>query len=447
MARKVRASGFETRTARLKRPVAKKPEFVRIAPGISLGYRRNATAGTWVARVADGRGGNWTKAIGTADDYDEADGVAVLDYWTAQDRAKQVARRGKDQAAEAVTPKAIETVTTLRSALDRYEADLRTRGGDEGNAVRVRRHLADAMLDRPVADLSLNSLRAWRDSLTAKRRRKPGDETPDEQPGTPLAPSGVNRLCTALKAALNLAADLDPRIASRREWEQGLATIPGAEEARNIILPDQDIGKLLALAQGTDFGFLLEGLAVTGARVSQLARANVADLQDNRPDPRIMMPSSAKGRGTKAVMRRPVPISADFAARLRLVAEGRQAEGPLFPKGDGRWKDTDHARPFARIVKAAGIKVGDGEPVTSYALRHSSIVRALLANVPVRVVASQHDTSVAMIERNYSRFISDHADAMARAAMLHVAIQADTAAVCARPAVAPGEVIPLRAPA
>jgi hypothetical protein len=73
MARKVRASGFETRTARLKRPVAKKPEFVRIAPGISLGYRRNATAGTWVARVADGRGGNWTKAIGSADDYDEAD--------------------------------------------------------------------------------------------------------------------------------------------------------------------------------------------------------------------------------------------------------------------------------------------------------------------------------------------------------------------------------------
>ena len=425
MARKVRASGFETRTARLKRPVAKKPDFIRIAPGVSLGYRRNATAGTWVARVADGRGGNWTKGIGSADDYDEADGVAVLDYWTAQERAKQVAHNGKDRAAEAATaPKVVETMTTLRRALDRYEADLRTRGADEGNAVRVRRHLAEAVLDQPVAALSPNELRRWRDSLTAKRRRKPGDDAPDENPGKPLAPSGINRLCAALKAALNLAADLDPSISSRRTWEQGLATIPGADEARNVILPDGDIRKLLALAptQGADFGLLMEGLAVTGARVSQLARANVADLQDNRTDPRIMMPSSAKGRGTKAVMRRPVPISGYFAARLRQAAEGRTAGSPLFPKGTGRWQDTDHARPFKRLVKAAGIKTEDGAPVTSYSLRHSSIVRSLLANVPVRVVASQHDTSVAMIERNYSRFITDHADALARAAMLHVAL-------------------------
>jgi integrase len=423
MARKVRASGFETRTARLKRSVAKKPEFVRIAPGVSLGYRRNATAGTWVARVADGRGGNWTKGIGTADDHDDANGDTVLDYWQASDRAKQVARGGKDQTAEAAAaPQAVETVTTLCAALDRYEADLRTRGGDEGNAVRVRRHLTAAMLDRSVVSLSLKALRDWRDGLTAKRRRKPGDAEP-EAPGEPLTPSGVNRLCTALKAALNLAADLDDRIISRRAWEQGLATLPGAEEARNVVLADSDIRKLIVAAptQGADFGLLVEGLAVTGARVSQLARTNVRDLQDDRPDPRIQVPSSAKGRGTKAVLRRPVPISADFAARLREAAEGRAADGPLFPKGAGRWKDTDHARPFAKIVKAAEIKTDDGEPVTSYALRHSSIVRALLVNVPVRVVASQHDTSVAMIERNYSRFIADHADAMARAAMFRVA--------------------------
>jgi hypothetical protein len=58
------------------------------------------------------------------------------------------------------------------------------------------------------------------------------------------------------------------------------------------------------------------------------------------------------------------------------------------------------------LVKAAKIETDDGEPVTSYALRHSSIVRGLLASVPIRVVASHHDTSVAMIEKNYSRFIT-----------------------------------------
>ena len=56
-----------------------------------------------------------------------------------------------------------------------------------------------------------------------------------------------------------------------------------------------------------------------------------------------------------------------------------------------------------------------------YALRHSSIVRQLLASVPVRVVAAGHDTSVAMIERNYSRYITDHADALVRSAMLNLA--------------------------
>ena len=60
----------------------------------------------------------------------------------------------------------------------------------------------------------------------------------------------------------------------------------------------------------------------------------------------------------------------------------------------------------------------DPAEVTMYALRHSSIVRQLLAGVPVRIVAAGRDTSVAMIERNYSRYITDHADALVRGAML-----------------------------
>ena len=43
-----------------------------------------------------------------------------------------------------------------------------------------------------------------------------------------------------------------------------------------------------------------------------------------------------------------------------------------------------------------------------YALRHSSIVRMLLRNVPIRLVASLHNTSVAMIEKHYSKYITEH---------------------------------------
>jgi hypothetical protein len=86
------------------------------------------------------------------------------------------------------------------------------------------------------------------------------------------------------------------------------------------------------------------------------------------------------------------------------------------PSGEP-WKKSDHSRLFARAAKAAR---QDPEEVTMYALRHSSIVRQILAGVPIRVVAVNHDTSIAMLERTYSRHIGDHSDALARGALLDI---------------------------
>ena len=72
---------------------------------------------------------------------------------------------------------------------------------------------------------------------------------------------------------------------------------------------------------------------------------------------------------------------------------------------------------FRAIVAEVGLVPAE---VTAYALRHSSIVRMLLAGIPVRLVASLHDTSITEIERHYSRFISEvaHSDALSRRALL-----------------------------
>jgi hypothetical protein len=98
MARSVRKARLETRTARLKLPVARKPLFIRIGPGLSLGYRRNQIAGTWVLRLADGKGGATTKAIGTADDYEDAKAPR---YWTIGRR-----RNEQNRLREALTGRA-----------------------------------------------------------------------------------------------------------------------------------------------------------------------------------------------------------------------------------------------------------------------------------------------------------------------------------------------------
>ena len=285
MPRSIRSSDLETRSARLKLPVAKKPLFVRIGSGIGLGYRCNRTAGSWVGRFADGKGGNRTEVIGVADDYENADGNRLLDFWQAQGRVRALARG--DGGTIYSRP------VRVGEALDSYETDLQTRGGDIGNVSRVRAHLTPEPRGATVALLAAGDLRRWRDGLVKS-----------------LAPSTVNRTCTVLKAAFNLAAEHDERIANRHAWEKGLATIPDAEQSRNVILGEGDVRWIIAeaQAQNPEFGLFVEVAAVTGARVSQLARIEVQDLQADRANPRLLMPTSRKGRGTKKILRHPVPI-------------------------------------------------------------------------------------------------------------------------------------------
>src|SRR6516162_605413 len=91
MPRSVRAPQLENRTSRLKLKVRRKPFWILVDRGAALGYRRNKTAGTWSGRYADGHGSYWTEVLpGRADDFDEADGIAVLDYWQAQKRVREI---------------------------------------------------------------------------------------------------------------------------------------------------------------------------------------------------------------------------------------------------------------------------------------------------------------------------------------------------------------------
>src|SRR5215471_15500282 len=280
MPRRPRAPRLETRTARLKLPVRKKPhDFNSIAPGIQLGYRRCKGAGRWVVKVADGHGSYWTKRVAYADDHENADDEHILSWWQAQDKARALAR-GKDAGGRPAT---------VAEALADYENDLISRGASPANARRVSTLLPSSMLAKPVALLTARELKHLRDGLIAKGAK----------------PASVNRDMKGLKAALNLAAAHDERIVNARAWRTGLAALPDAHTARNIILIDEQVLALIAAAYGENgaVGLLVESAAITGARVSQLARLEVADLQADRGDPRVMMPSSRKGKGVKSASR------------------------------------------------------------------------------------------------------------------------------------------------
>ena len=203
-----------------------------------------------------------------------------------------------------------------------------------------------------------------------------------------------------LSAALTLAAQHDKRIKNGAEWELGLAVLPDAQEARNAIISDDKVRDFVATAYGLDhqFGLLTDTLAITGARPSQAVRLRVEDLHDHPVRPKLMMPKSGKGggrfRAEKKIERYSVPITVQLAAKLKEAAKGRADDAPLLMQSDGRrWHKYpgQHChRQIDKVVTAIGLDPAD---VTMYALRHSSIVRQLKLNVPIRLVASLHNTS------------------------------------------------------
>jgi integrase len=392
-----RAPKLENPTARRKLPVRKKPYYVAISPGVFLGYCRNEGHCKWSVRVVRGRA-EWTDRFATTDDLEPANGRDVLNYWQAVDQARALAR-GTDDVPESKP-------LTVEDALDAYERDLKTRGADPANAQRARKHLTATLASKPVMLLSTQDLRHWRDGLVAKG----------------VEPATINRTRAGLRAALELAATLDPRITNREAFRVGLKGLRNTKTARRAVLPDADVLRIVQAAYALDraFGVLVEVLAQTGARISQAARLTCGDLQADGPDPRLLMPTSYKGRGEKERQQVPVPITASLAALLDELRGDRPRDAPLLLKGDGtRWLATNKSEQwgiFREVAEGAGF---DPDVITCYALRHSSICRALLKGVPVSVVAKLHDTSSDEIEAHYAAYILDVAgDALSRKGLL-----------------------------
>jgi site-specific recombinase XerD len=396
MARKIRSPDLETRTARLKLAARKKPYTVSVARGIRLAYRRNQGGGVWSVLKADGAGGSWLQRFALADDHEDTNGSTVLTFWEASELARKLAR-GDNAGGEAEGGRP----PTLAEAVLGYERDLRAREAGLANARILRFHVPPTLMSKPVALLTVREVRALRDSLLDKG----------------LKPSTVNRFMTALKACLTLAAEDDERITNRRAWK--ISALRDTANPRNVILTERqrrDVVKAGYATSGERFGAFNETLAATGARPVQARRLTIADLQANHPDgPRLMMPSSKKGRGRKRVERAPVPIPAGLASRLEALAVGRADHEPLLVADNGAaWTENGHQRPFAVAAASAGLP----KDATAYSLRHSFITQCLLKGIPVRLVAASVDSSAAMIEQTYSKYITHPGADLMRGALM-----------------------------
>ena len=139
------------------------------------------------------------------------------------------------------------------------------------------------------------------------------------------------------------------------------------------------------------------------------------------------MPCSRKGRG-RAPSFIKVQIGPDVVEAISRAIAGRAPDEPLLEHWRyrqiapqkwvrsyrGPWAAaSEMTRKWKQVVAAV-----DLPGIVPYALRHSSIVRGIRSGLPIRLVAALHDTSVVMIERHYSRWITEGLEELAARAVV-----------------------------
>lgn len=408
-----------------------------LTDGLALLYypsKVKGRAGTWAARRYLGEKRYDRVVIGDADDLPGSvgDGAKIFDF--AQ--AEKAARAWAVAAASAAQKAEKAGSATVGDAVRTYIAGRIQRAPKAGSDAQNR--LGHHVLSAPLAAIALADLReadleAWRAALSRGGRGRPpkGGAVNPKPSARPLSAATLARLFNDLRAALNAAGNRHKIRGDFAEIvKEGLKAPKGAQVARGMqVLPDSQVAQIVAAAQAInpDFGALVLVLAATGCRFDQAARLTVGDVQPGAG--RLMIPTSHKGKGEKGVTHIATPLSDPDMGMFLPITFGRSDDEPLLMRWHHKraggaslaWaKDERRAwvgsAEMTRDWRAACAAVGLSVSVIPYALRHSSIVRMLKAGLSIRLVAAAHDTSVAMIEKTYAKYIVDASEDLLRRA-------------------------------
>ena len=139
------------------------------------------------------------------------------------------------------------------------------------------------------------------------------------------------------------------------------------------------------------FRNIVRAALMTGARYGELCRLVVSDFNPDSETVAIMKSKSGKPRH--------VELTEEGAAFFHQVTQGRAGDEPMFAKPDGRpWAKSDQARPMREACQVAKV----APPITFHGLRHTWASQAVMAGVPLMVVAKHvGHADTRMVERVY----------------------------------------------
>jgi integrase len=329
-------------------------------------------------RVADGKGGAKTAAIGLADDHADSDGEKILNFWQAQDRAKS-------SISAAITPGSGSL--TVGVAAENYLRTLEARNARTAADThgRLKKHFFPKFGNKTVRSLTKTAVENWLSSLVAKS---------DDAETVRRSKDSANRVLTMVKAFLNHAVR-EPKngITDDTAWRL-VKPFQKVSRARNIRYVVEDVRKMVDAAD-EDLAALLEGAYRTGARYGELADALVKhfDLKG-----RSLQVNAGKTNARTIILE---PNTVKFLADL---TSNRSPKEFIFVRKNGeRWKRSDQTRPIKAALKKA--KLSDEGCI--YALRHTYISYAIEGNVPLNIIAENCGTSVRMIEKTYAKILAE----------------------------------------
>jgi integrase len=426
MPRAVKDAKLDSRAARAKLALRGKPYWRAIDHELHIGYRKSAMFGRWVARRYLGEQQYVTATIGTADDNADADGVAVLDWWQAQTKAREWRTTAERTAAGIEEPAAPLTVAdVVAEYLAWVEKHRRASTAREWRYM-AQAHILPKLGKLEVAKLTTARLRKWHEELAeqpGRLRTKPGEKQRHrEQNGDPDAVRArratSNRNLTVLKGALNHAWQGGRLTGSDEAWRK-VKPFRGADAARVRYLQIDECARLLNACE-PDFRRLVRGALVTGARYGELCRANVRDFYPDSAS--LLVQESKSGRS------RHIPLDDEGSAFFASITAGRRPHEPLFTRADGgRWGKSHQRRPLLEACKAARIEPAIGVHI----LRHTWASLRIMAGLPLMVAAQvlgHSDTR--MVEKHYGHLAKSYIRDAVRATALHLGpIESNVAAL------------------
>lgn len=401
MARTIRDSILDTRTARSRLKARGKPYWRGLEPGLHIGYRKPLSgAGKWLARHYVGEQAYQTETLATADDFSDADGVAILDWRQAQVLARQ------RMVARAHGAAGISKPLTVADAMATYLEYLesKTKSGREG------RYAAEAFIlpkfgKIEIAKLTKDQIAHWHAGLAkapARIRTKTGRRQRYKSRTHPESDrqrkSTANRILTTFKAALNMAWR-DGKVASDAAWRR-VTPFESVDSARIRYLSMDEIRRLLD-ACSPAFKHLVRVALESGCRYGELIALRVEDFNADSGTLHV--------RDSKSGKPRHVVLTPEGAAYVGEVTKNRSPVDALLVKENGESWQRDHQKdPLKNACKIANID----PPINFHVLRHSWASHAVMRGVSLQIVARNlGHTTTRVTEAHYAHlapsFVAD----------------------------------------